>query len=36
MWVVNDSGWLYPDGLTVFVDNITVDDLVAGGPGNVK
>jgi hypothetical protein len=36
MWVVNDSGWLYPDGLAVFVDNITVNELVAGGPGNAK
>lgn len=37
MWVVNDSGWLYPtDGLTVWLDNITVNDLVSGGPGNSK
>jgi len=31
---VNDSGWLYPStGETVVLDNITVNDSVAAGPG---
>jgi hypothetical protein len=34
VWVVNDSGWLYPDGITVTFDNVTVNDEVASGPGN--
>lgn len=37
IFVVNDSGWLYPTtGETVIIDDITVNDLVAGGPGNSK
>jgi hypothetical protein len=32
--VVNDSGWLYPAGETITLDNITVNNTVATGPGN--
>lgn len=35
MFLVNDSGWLYPSsGETVVLDNVTVNDAVAAGPGN--
>ena len=37
MWIVNDSGWLYPStGLTVTLDDINVNDLVPSGPGTAK
>jgi hypothetical protein len=33
IFVVNDSGWLYPPaGEQVILDNITVNDVVASGP----
>ena len=35
IFVVNDSGWLYPaTGEQVILDNVTVNNLVATGPGN--
>ena len=34
IFVVNDSGWLYPQGEQVTLDNIVVNDTVAAGPGN--
>jgi len=33
IFVVNDSGWLYPSGEQVTLDNVTVNDAVARGPG---
>lgn len=34
IYVVNDSGWLYPmSGETVVLDNLTVNSTVASGPG---
>lgn len=34
IFLVNDSGWIAPPGETVTVDNITVNSIVAAGPGN--
>ena len=37
IFAVNDSGWLYPPaGETVVLDNVTVNDQVASGPGKQK
>lgn len=37
IFAVNDSGWLYPPaGEEVVLDNVTVNDQVASGPGNEK
>jgi hypothetical protein len=37
IFLVNDSGWAYPaTGEVVVVDNITVNNIVATGPGNSK
>jgi hypothetical protein len=37
IFAVNDSGWLYPPaGEEVVLDNVTVNDQVASGPGKEK
>lgn len=33
IFVVNDSGWLYTSGEQVVLDNLTVNQTVAAGPG---
>lgn len=35
VWIVNDPGWLVPGGLTVDVDNITLNSTVYSAPGDV-
>ncbi|MFL5884533.1 MAG: hypothetical protein ACJ77M_05645 [Thermoleophilaceae bacterium] len=36
VFAINDSGWLYPAGETVVLDNVEVNGATATGPGNSK